>query len=108
MFTAEIVFTECFSAVELTNKGSVLAMRIVSIEPIPIAIPYHHEGPVTGFGGSDWPTLRYLLVRVGTEDGLGGWGGAFGYSVIPATAAGNRENLATLAIDSDTCNIVGI
>ncbi len=83
-------------------------MRIISIEPIPIAIPYRHEGPLTGFGGSVWPTLRYLLVRVETEDGLVGWGEAFGYSVIPATAAVIRETLAPLAIGRDASIVAGL
>jgi L-alanine-DL-glutamate epimerase-like enolase superfamily enzyme len=83
-------------------------MRIVSMEPITVAIPYRHEGPLTGFGGSVWPTLRYLLVRVETEDGLIGWGEAFGYGVIPATAAVIRETLAPLAIGRDAADVAGL
>src|SRR5205085_2395322 len=78
------------------------------IDPVPDDIPNHHDGPLTGFAGSDWPTLLYLLVRVETDDGLVGWGEAFGYSVIPATAAVIRETLAPLAIGRDASNVAGL
>lgn len=60
---------------------------IDSIEIIPLAIPFTHAGPPTGFGGTVWTKANYLLLKVTTSDGLTGWGEAFGYNVIPATRA---------------------
>jgi len=81
-------------------------MRITSIEPIPVSIPYSHAGPLTGFGGSSWSKLTYLLVRVQTEDGLVGWGESFGYTVIPATLAALQELVIPLAVGRDATHIV--
>jgi L-alanine-DL-glutamate epimerase-like enolase superfamily enzyme len=82
-------------------------IRISTVEAIPIAFDYSHDGPLTGFGGSDWSKLGCLLVRVETEDGLVGWGEAFGYSIIPATVAVIEKVLAPLAAGLDACNLEG-
>ena len=81
-------------------------MRITSIEPIPVSIPYSHAGPPTGFGGSTWSELTYLLIRVQTEDGLVGWGESFGYTAIPATVAALQELVIPLAVGRDATHIV--
>lgn len=81
-------------------------IRITSIEPIPVSIPYTHAGPPTGFGGSTWSTLTYLLVRVQTEDGLVGWGEAFGYTAIPATMAALNALVVPLAVGRDATSVV--
>lgn len=83
-------------------------MRITDIEAIPVAIPFEHDGPPTGFGGTTWHQLAYLLVKVTTEDGLTGWGEAFGYNIIPATTAALIHNVKPLALGRDARDIAGL
>ena len=83
-------------------------MRITKIEAIPVAIPFEHDGPPTGFGGTTWSKLNFLLVKVSTDDGLVGWGEAFGYNVIPATLAALEKNVAPLAVGRDPSDIAGL
>ena len=80
-------------------------MLISKLEAIPVAIPYTHDGPPTGFGGSIWRTLNYLLIRVETDDGLVGWGEAFGYNCIPATQAAFESMVVPQALGKDASNI---
>lgn len=60
-------------------------MKITNLEAIPVSVPFTHGGPATGFGGVDWTELTFLLVKVQTDQGVTGYGEAFGYNVIPAT-----------------------
>lgn len=62
-------------------------MRIVAVDTIVLAIPYSYDGPRHQVAGQAWTTMNTLLVRVTTEDGLVGWGEAFGHGAIPATRA---------------------
>lgn len=82
--------------------------KIRSIEAIPIGLPYTHDGPPTGFGGTHWATLRYVLVKVVTEDGLTGWGEGFGYNVQSATVDVVRNTIAPLVVGKDASDITGL
>ncbi len=83
-------------------------MNITAIDTIQVSIPYRHDGPLTGFGGTVWPKLSYLLIRVETEDGLVGWGEAFGYNVIPATIAAMETLVKPLALGKDTSDLAAL
>jgi D-galactarolactone cycloisomerase len=76
-------------------------MKINRIETTLIGVPYRHGGPPTGFGGKVWATLDTLLVRVDTDDGLTGWGEAFGYNINRATKATIDTLIAPLCIGRD-------
>ncbi|MBV6304353.1 mandelate racemase/muconate lactonizing enzyme family protein [Candidimonas humi] len=83
-------------------------MKIASIESIPVAIPYRHDGGQTGFGGAVWKKLTYLLIRVQADDGLVGWGEAFGYNVIPATKKAMDELVRPLALGKDVSELAAM
>jgi len=83
-------------------------MKITDIEAIPVAIPFEHDGPPSGFGGATWHTMNYLLVKVSTDDGLVGWGESFGYNIIPATISALINNVRPLALGKDASNIAGL
>jgi L-alanine-DL-glutamate epimerase-like enolase superfamily enzyme len=71
-------------------------MKISAIEFIEIGIPYTagNAAQTSAWGGKEWLTANALLVKVSTDDGITGWGEAFGYNVIPATKAA-LEHLVT-------------
>ena len=76
-------------------------MKITAIDAIPLRYPFRHGGPPTGWGGGAWTEMRTLLVRVETDDGLTGWGEAFGYNAIPAARAALETMVAPLAVGRD-------
>ncbi len=80
-------------------------MKITAIETIQVSIPYQHDGPLTGFGGTVWSKLSYLLIRVETEDGLVGWGETFGYNAIAASIAAMETVVKPLALGKDTSDL---
>ncbi|MCW5620772.1 MAG: mandelate racemase/muconate lactonizing enzyme family protein [Burkholderiales bacterium] len=82
-------------------------MKIRSVETIVVRIPYTTGGSAdTGaWGGTAWTTADALLVKVTTDDGLTGWGEAFGYNAIPATRAAIEHMIAPMCIGRDACDI---
>ena len=53
------------------------AAKVVSVEAIPLKIPFTHGGPSVSWAGSDWQALEIVLVRLETDSGLVAWGEAF-------------------------------
>ncbi|MGO8915864.1 MAG: mandelate racemase/muconate lactonizing enzyme family protein [Stellaceae bacterium] len=80
-------------------------MKIAAVETLLLRIPYRHGGPPTGFGGKMWTTLDILLVRVDTDEGITGWGEAFGYNVNEGTKAVIDSLIAPLCIGRDATAI---
>jgi L-alanine-DL-glutamate epimerase-like enolase superfamily enzyme len=80
-------------------------MKIKSIESTVVALPFDMGGPKPPFAGRAWDRLEILLVRVETEDGLVGWGEAFGHAAIPATRAALDTTVAPLAVGRDADDI---
>jgi len=60
-------------------------MKIVSIETLPIAIPYDSGAAPLPLGGRPRTNMESLLVKVTTDSGLVGWGDAFGVRIWPVT-----------------------
>lgn len=82
-------------------------MKIASIETIVVRIPYTSGGSTNTqvWGGKAWQTADALLVKVMTDDGVTGWGEAFGYNVIPATKTAIDQILAPMCIGRDASSI---
>jgi L-alanine-DL-glutamate epimerase-like enolase superfamily enzyme len=78
-------------------------MKISSIETIVLRVPYGTGGrsQPEAWGGRPWITADTLLVKVQTDEGITGWGEAFGYNVIPATRVAIDEILAPLYLGRD-------
>lgn len=83
-------------------------MKIIAIETHHIAVPFSIGAPVVRFAGSGWPSMNTLLVRVVTDQGLEGWGEAFGHASCPATRAVLDQQLAPLALGQDARDIAGL
>jgi len=60
-------------------------MKIASLETILLKIPFGTSGGPATIAGAPATGLTILLVRVETDNGLVGWGEAFGHGVAPAT-----------------------
>lgn len=76
-------------------------MRIRAVEAIPLRIPFNHGGPPPAFAGRSRTSMDTLLVRVETEDGLVGWGDAFGTMIWPASRLVIEDFVAPLVIGAD-------
>jgi D-galactarolactone cycloisomerase len=83
-------------------------MKIVGIESSVVSLPFEMGGPHPSFAGKPWTHLDILLVRVETEDGLVGWGEAFGHAGIASTRAALDGIVAPLAIGHDAGDITGL
>jgi D-galactarolactone cycloisomerase len=83
-------------------------MKITRIEPILIQVPYRHGGPYPRIGGRVWSTMDTLLVRVDTDEGLIGWGEAFGYNANTATKTALETAVAPLLIGREATDIGGL
>jgi L-alanine-DL-glutamate epimerase-like enolase superfamily enzyme len=83
-------------------------MKIRSVESSVIAIPCDMGGPPPMFAGKPWTHLEILLVKVETEDGLVGWGEAFGHTAIAATKASLDSIVAPLVVGRDAGDIRGL
>ena len=77
---------------------------------VAVSLPFEVWGPKPAFAGRP-RSMDILMLRVQTDDGLVGWGEAFGYAICPATrvaierlieapvlAGSGRENLIRLDI----------
>jgi L-alanine-DL-glutamate epimerase-like enolase superfamily enzyme len=60
-------------------------MKIIKAETILLQIPYDIGGGERNIAGQPATGLNVLLLRVETDEGLIGWGEAFGHAVAPAT-----------------------
>jgi L-alanine-DL-glutamate epimerase-like enolase superfamily enzyme len=80
-------------------------MKITSVETSVVALPCDTGGPPPLFAGKPWTHLEILLVKVTTEDGLVGWGEAFGHAAIPSTKAALDSIVAPLFVGQDASDI---
>ena len=72
-------------------------MKITNVETHLVRLPFDTGGG-DGFAFTDWPSLDYVLVRIDTEDGITGWGDAFGYGAAFATRAAVDRMIAPVTI----------
>jgi len=82
-------------------------MTIRSVDTVAVTLPFEMGGPKPMFGGKP-RQMEMLLVRVETDDGLVGWGEAFGFAVWPSTRTALHTLVAPLAVGRDEADIAGI
>ena len=78
-------------------------MKIADVQAIPLAIP-----PKSGKIPWIWGTFSQVIVQIKTDDGLVGWGEAFGYGQHLAATAIVNHTLRPLLIGRDPSDIRGI
>lgn len=83
-------------------------MKITAVETCVVALPFDMGGPKPAFAGRPWDHLEILVVKVETEDGLVGWGEAFGHAAIPATKAAIDTIIGPLMLGRDAGDIQGL
>ena len=83
-------------------------MKIDRIETILLRLPFDVGGKNTALAGRDWSSLDNVLIRIDTDDGLTGWGDAFGYGAAAATKAAVDHMVAPVLIGADARDIAGI
>ena len=72
-------------------------MKIERIETFLIGVPYDYGSPDNKLA----PTMRTLFVKVTTDDGIVGWGEAFGFGISPVTAFTIETILEPLFVGRD-------
>jgi L-alanine-DL-glutamate epimerase-like enolase superfamily enzyme len=82
-------------------------MNIAKIDTVPLHIPFR-PGSLSAeaaWGAKDLPAADSLLVKVTTDDGLQGWGEAFGFGAVPSGKLAVDELIGPLCIGRDARQI---
>src|ERR1700761_83662 len=78
-------------------------MIITGIETVPLRIPFR---PGSGSASSAWrAAVDSLLVKVTTDQGIDGWGEAFGFAGVPVTQRAVDAVIAPLCVGRDATRI---
>ena len=83
-------------------------MRITEVEAIPVRLPVRYPARPAGFGSADWTAVDVLIVKVVTDEGVTGYGEAFGYDCVAATKTVIDTLVAPLAVGEDAGDIAGL
>ncbi|MCO5091664.1 mandelate racemase/muconate lactonizing enzyme family protein [Bosea sp. (in: a-proteobacteria)] len=83
-------------------------MKITSAETYLLSLPYRTTGGFHYIAGRPSSALSMLLVRIGTEDGLTGWGEAFAHAAGAATKAMLDSLVAPLLLGEDARDIAAL
>lgn len=83
-------------------------MKISKVDTIHVAVPYTYDRPATSGRSAVWPTIDTVLVRIETDDGVVGWGEAFGFMVCSVTKHAIDTLIAPLCLGRDAHDIAGL
>jgi L-alanine-DL-glutamate epimerase-like enolase superfamily enzyme len=82
-------------------------MIIIGIETVPLRIPFKagSKSASSAWGDSNLPAADSLLVKVTTDQGLVGWGEAFGFRAVASAKLAVDQLIAPLCIGKDAGRI---
>jgi L-alanine-DL-glutamate epimerase-like enolase superfamily enzyme len=82
-------------------------MIITAIETVPLRIPLKaaSQSGASAWGDRNLPAADSLLVKVTTDQGLEGWGEAFGFRAVASAKLAVDELIAPLCIGEDATRI---
>ncbi|MDA1197527.1 MAG: mandelate racemase/muconate lactonizing enzyme family protein [Proteobacteria bacterium] len=80
-------------------------MKIKSIKPVTLKMPFSHGGNKVIFHGKEWKELEFNLVRVETDKGIIGWGESFGYTSWKPVRTSIETMVTPLLVGKDMQNI---
>jgi D-galactarolactone cycloisomerase len=81
---------------------------ITKVEAIHCALPYTYHRPAASTRASGWPSIDTLLIRIETDDGIEGWGEAFGFMHCATTRHAVENLIAPLCIGKDPRDIAAL
>jgi L-alanine-DL-glutamate epimerase-like enolase superfamily enzyme len=78
-------------------------MIITGIEAVPLRIPFKakNQSASSAWGDRNLPAADSLLVKVTTDQGLVGWGEAFGFRTVATTMLAIDQLIAPLCVGKD-------
>jgi len=81
-------------------------MKITHIEPMLIELPYEHGAPKPALGtGAVRTMMDAVYLRVDTDEGVTGWGEAFGFGACRIALEAAKIVVAPLAVGRDPTDI---
>lgn len=82
-------------------------MIITDIETVPLRIPFKAgtKSDASAWGDSNLPAADSLLVKVTTDEGLVGWGEAFGFRAVASVKLAVDQLIAPLCVRRDATRI---
>src|SRR6201986_3017118 len=82
-------------------------MIITGIATMPLRIPFKAgtKSDASAWGDSNLPTADSLLVKVTTDQGLVGWGEAFGFRAVASAKLAIDQLIAPLCVGQDVTRI---
>ena len=82
-------------------------MIITGIETVPLPIPFKAgtKSDASAWGDSNLPAADLLLVKVTTDQGLVGWGEAFGFRAVASAKLAIDQLIAPLCVGEDATRI---
>ena len=83
-------------------------MKITAVTTFVTRMPLLIAGDAPMIGGRPRTAVETLLVRVDTDDGVSGWGEAFGHRVWPVTRTAIDRMIAPLCIGRDPTAIAAL
>jgi L-alanine-DL-glutamate epimerase-like enolase superfamily enzyme len=83
-------------------------MKITAVETYWTRIPFDMGGKPATTGGLNWQTMNTVWLRVVTDQGLEGWGEAFGHASAATTMAVLNTQFAPAVLGQDARDIGGL
>ncbi len=83
-------------------------MKITAVETTLLTIPYKTSGGLHFIAGRPAAGLNMVLVRIDTDQGVVGWGEAFGHAAASSTKTAIDTLLAPLLIGRDPVDIAAL
>ena len=80
-------------------------MKITAVESILLTVPYRTSGGLQSIAGRPSRGLNILAVKLETDEGITGWGEAFGHGVCPATKTAFDTLVSPMLVGRDPANI---
>lgn len=85
-------------------------MIIAKVETFPLRIPFKpgHTTAASAWSDQNAPSADSLLVRITTDEGLEGWGEAFGFRAVPLVKLAIDDLIAPLCLGRDATQITAL
>jgi L-alanine-DL-glutamate epimerase-like enolase superfamily enzyme len=80
-------------------------MKINAVESILLTVPYRTSGGLQSIAGRPSRGLNIHAVKLETDEGITGWGEAFGHGVCPATKTAFDTLVSPMLVGRDPANI---